>query len=43
VEEIEKVITQFSKVIQKAAWSATPDDKPQSKYPEYPWGFKESN
>jgi hypothetical protein len=27
--------------MQKAAWSATPDDNPQTKYPEYPWEIKD--
>jgi hypothetical protein len=40
-EEIEEAITQFSKVIQKAAWGATPDNKLQAKYLEYPWKFKD--
>jgi hypothetical protein len=35
VEGIEGAITQFNKLIQKAAWRATPDDKPESKYQEY--------
>jgi hypothetical protein len=26
---------------QEAAWSATPDDKSQTKYPEYPWEVKD--
>jgi hypothetical protein len=35
VEEVEEAITQFNKLIQKAAWRATPDDKPETKYQEY--------
>lgn len=27
--------------MQKAAWSATPGDKPRGKYPEYPWEVKD--
>jgi hypothetical protein len=36
-KDIEEVIAEFSNVIQKAVWCTTPDDKPQTKYPEYPW------
>jgi hypothetical protein len=31
----------FNNAIQKAAWSATLDDKLQAKYPKYPWEVKE--
>jgi hypothetical protein len=41
VKDIEEAIAKFTKVTQMAAWSATPDDKPQTKYPEYPWGVKD--
>jgi hypothetical protein len=40
VKDIIEAIGEFTKVIQKAAWSATPDDNPQTKYPEYPWEIK---
>jgi hypothetical protein len=36
-KDIEEAIAEFTKGIQKAAWTETPDDKPQTKYPEYPW------
>jgi hypothetical protein len=36
-KDVEEATAEFNNVIQKAAWSATPDDKPQTKYPEYPW------
>jgi hypothetical protein len=32
-EEMEEASTQFNKVIKKAAWSVTPDDKTQAKHP----------
>jgi hypothetical protein len=35
-EDIDQAITEFNNAIQKVAWSATPDDKRQAKYPEYP-------
>jgi hypothetical protein len=38
---IEEVIAEFTNVTQKAAWTATPEDKPQSIYPEYPWKVKD--
>jgi hypothetical protein len=37
VKDIEETIAEFTEVIQKAAGSATPDDRPQTKCPEYPW------
>jgi hypothetical protein len=40
-KDLEEAITEFSNVIQKTAWSATPDDKSQAKYPEYPWEVKD--
>jgi hypothetical protein len=40
-KEVEEAIAEFTNVIQKVAWSTTPDDKPQTKYPEYPCEFKE--
>jgi hypothetical protein len=40
-EDIEESIAEFTKVIQKPAWSTTPDDKLQTKYPEYPWAVKD--
>jgi hypothetical protein len=40
IPNIEESIIKFSNVIPKAAWSATPDDKPQAKYLEYPWEIK---
>jgi CMP-N-acetylneuraminic acid synthetase len=33
-QEIEEAIEKFNNVIQNAAWSATPEEKPQTKYPE---------
>jgi hypothetical protein len=41
VKDIKEAIAKFTNVIQKAAWSATPDHKPQTKYPEYPWEVKD--
>jgi CMP-N-acetylneuraminic acid synthetase len=41
--DIEEAIAEFTKVKQKAAWSATPDDKPQTKYPGYPLGGEGPN
>jgi hypothetical protein len=38
---IEESIAEFTKVIQKAAWSATSDDKSQTKYLDYPWEVKD--
>jgi hypothetical protein len=38
---IEKAIAEFFNVMQEAAWSATLDDKSQTKYPEYPWEVKD--
>jgi CMP-N-acetylneuraminic acid synthetase len=35
-KDIEEAITEFNNVIQKAAWSVTPDDKPEAKYLGYP-------
>jgi CMP-N-acetylneuraminic acid synthetase len=32
-KDIEEAIAEFTNVMQKAAWSATPDDRPQAKYP----------
>jgi hypothetical protein len=40
-KEIEEAIAEFTNVTQKAAGSATPDDKPQTKYPVYPWEVKD--
>jgi hypothetical protein len=40
-KDIEEAIAVFTNIIQKAAWSTTPDDKPQAKYPEYPWEVKD--
>jgi hypothetical protein len=40
-KDIEEAIAEFTKVIQKAAWSATPDDKPQTQYSKYPWEVNE--
>jgi hypothetical protein len=39
--DIKEVIAEFTNVIQKAAYSAIPDDKPQTKYSEYPWEVKD--
>jgi hypothetical protein len=39
-KDIKEAIAQFTNAIQKAAWRATPDDKPQAKYPEYPCEVK---
>jgi hypothetical protein len=36
-KDIEEAIAEFTNVIQKAAWGAIPDDKPQTKYSEYAW------
>jgi hypothetical protein len=41
VKNIEDAIAEFTEVIQKTTWSATADDKPQTKYPEYPWEVKD--
>jgi hypothetical protein len=41
-KDIEESIAEFTNVIQKVAWSATPQDKPQTKYPEYRVLSKES-
>jgi hypothetical protein len=41
VKDIEEAIAEFTNIIQKAAWSATPHDKPQTKYSEYPWEVKD--
>jgi hypothetical protein len=40
-KDIEEAVAEFTNVIQKAAWSATPVNKPQTKYPEYPWEVKD--
>jgi hypothetical protein len=40
-KDIEEAIAEFTDVIQKTAWSATLDDKPQTKYTEYPWVVKD--
>jgi hypothetical protein len=40
-KDIEEAIAEFTNIIHKAAWGATPDDKPQTKYPEYPWEVKD--
>jgi CMP-N-acetylneuraminic acid synthetase len=40
-KDIEEAIAEYTNVIQKAAWSATPDNKPQTKYPEYPLEVKD--
>jgi hypothetical protein len=40
-KDIEEATAEFNNVIQKAAWSATPDNKPQTKYPEYLWEFRD--
>jgi hypothetical protein len=40
-KDIQEAIAKFNNIIQKAAWRATPDDKPQAKYPEYPWEVKD--
>jgi hypothetical protein len=40
-KDIEEAIAEFTNAIQKAAWSATPDNKPQTKHPEYPWEVKD--
>jgi hypothetical protein len=37
----EEVIEKSSNVIYNASRSATPEDKPQIKYPGYPWEAKE--
>jgi CMP-N-acetylneuraminic acid synthetase len=34
-EEIEEATENFNNVMQNAVWSATSEDKPQTKYPEY--------
>jgi hypothetical protein len=34
-KDIEEPTAEFTNIIQKVAWSATPGDKPQTKYPEY--------
>jgi hypothetical protein len=39
-EYVEKATEKFSNVIYNAAWRATPEGKPQIKYPEYPWEVK---
>jgi hypothetical protein len=36
-KDTEEAIAEFTNIIKKAAWSATPDDKPQTKCPEHPW------
>jgi CMP-N-acetylneuraminic acid synthetase len=41
VKEIKEAIEKFNNIIQHAAWSATPEEKPQTKYQEYPWEVKE--
>jgi hypothetical protein len=41
VKDIEKAIAGFTNIIKKSAWSATPDDKPQTKYPEHPCEVKD--
>jgi hypothetical protein len=38
-KDSEEAITEFNN--QKAAWIATPYEKSQAKYPEYPWGVKD--
>jgi hypothetical protein len=40
-KNIEEAIAEFTKAIQTAACSATPDDKPHTKYPKYPWEVKD--
>jgi hypothetical protein len=40
-KDIEETIAKFTNLIEKAAWNATPDDKSQTKYPEYPWKVKD--
>jgi CMP-N-acetylneuraminic acid synthetase len=40
-KDIEEAIAEFTNVKQKAAWSVTPDDKPQTKYLECPWEIKD--
>jgi hypothetical protein len=40
MKDIEEATAEFTNVMQKANWSATPDDKPQRKYPEYSWENK---
>jgi hypothetical protein len=37
---MEEATAELTNVIQKAAWSATADDKPHAKYLEYPWEVK---
>jgi hypothetical protein len=39
-KDIEEAIAEFTNVLQKAAWNATPDDKLRTKYPEYAWEVK---
>jgi hypothetical protein len=40
-KDIKQAIAEFTNVIQKATSSATPDDKPETKYLEYPWEVKD--
>jgi hypothetical protein len=40
-KDIEEATAEFNNVIQKTAWRATLDDKPQIKYPEYPCEVKD--
>jgi hypothetical protein len=40
-KDIEKAIAEFTNLLQKAAMSTTPDDRPQTKYPENPWEVKD--
>jgi negative regulator of sigma E activity len=41
VKYIEEATAEIIDVIQKATWSATPDDKSEAKYPEYRWKDKD--
>jgi hypothetical protein len=36
-KDLEEAIAEFTSVIQKGDWNARPDEKPQAKYPKYPW------
>jgi hypothetical protein len=40
-KDIEEAIAELTNVRQKAARSATPDDKPEAKYSEYLWEIKD--